>query len=57
MCWAKGHLVILSTVVGKLGISFGALGSFLLDADSSVPGWRLGGLSLWSFQESGVALG
>lgn len=39
------HLAILSTTVGTLDI-------FPLDADRPVPGWYLGGLSLWSFLES-----
>ena len=31
MCWAKGDQVILSIMVGTLGISFGTLGIFSLD--------------------------
>lgn len=50
VCCAKGHLVILSTMIGTLGLS-------PLDAEWSVPWWCLDGLSLWSFLESGVALG
>lgn len=38
MCWTKGHLVILFTVVRIIGFSFGRLGNFPLEGDWSVPG-------------------
>lgn len=47
VCCAKVHQVILSIVIGTLGISFGTFGTFPLN------GPFLGDLSLWSLMESG----
>lgn len=48
MCCAEVHQVILSIVIGMLGISFGTFGTFPLNQ-----GLFLGDLSLWSFLELG----
>ena len=53
VCWAKGYL---STMIGVLGISFGTLSIFPLDVNWNIPVWGLGGSSMSSFLESGVAL-
>lgn len=55
--WAKGHLAILSTVVGMLGFFLWNIIYIYLDVDWSVAEWCLDGVSLWSFLESGVVLG
>ena len=49
--WAKGHQVILSAMVGNVRNFLWNTRSFPLGW--SIPGWCLGGLSLWSFLETG----